>query len=125
MKSCLEKDLEYYCDRNQEKYPLYLDYTYKFRNLVAPNDTNADDPYQQLAIGIVNQAISDFLNYAKYLEIIPESERSYWIRTFSSEWFELLSGVDGNVLYSALWDTLQQKRAQNRWILSYWMKQFA
>ncbi len=65
------------------------------------------DPYEELANAIILQAVKDYRKARKKLKKRPKNEDSKLMvedceRFFCSEWFDALSGVDGNALLKRL-----------------------
>lgn len=117
----LEEHLSFWEDLNKDTYE------YKFRKI--PEEKHIEyNPYEELATAIVKRAIVDFLDVAEIIlkrkGEIPKEEEDFWVKQFSSEWFESLSGVDGRKLYDTILEQLKSHMKTNLYGYHYWKQKF-
>jgi hypothetical protein len=70
------------------------------------------DPYERLANAIVLQAVKDYRNALRRLQINPDSrsakaDKDELERFFRSQWYECLTSIDGEMLIEKLQEEVE------------------
>lgn len=78
-----------------------------YKNITQAAPARQDDGYTELANAIILQAVKDYRSALKCLKVNPrnysaETDKNEVERFFRSQWFSMLTAIDGKMLIRSL-----------------------